>query len=115
MRARPVRFLLLPSAAVRIWPALMMMNFGCTKFADLDDLQITDDILDVEGTEEELGKPVGSDAKNHKSTYVTLYGLQAAHELAEKTVAEALECLEMFGENAEPLREITRLMTDRKK
>ena len=77
--------------------------------------QITDDILDVEGTEEELGKPVGSDAKNHKSTYVTLYGLQAAHELAEKTVAEALECLEMFGENAEPLREITRLMTDRKK
>ncbi|MEF2910994.1 MAG: polyprenyl synthetase family protein, partial [Phascolarctobacterium sp.] len=88
-----------------------------TKFADLLGLafQITDDILDVEGTEEELGKPVGSDAKNHKSTYVTLYGLQAAHELAEKTVAEALECLEMFGENAEPLREITRLMTDRKK
>ena len=81
-----------------------------TKFADLLGLafQITDDIL-------ELGKPVGSDAKNHKSTYVTLYGLQAAHELAEKTVAEALECLEMFGENAEPLREITRLMTDRKK
>ena len=88
-----------------------------TKFADLLGLafQITDDILDVEGTEEELGKPVGSDAKNHKSTYVTLYGLQAAHELAEKTVAEALECLEMLGENAEPLREITRLMTDRKK
>ena len=88
-----------------------------TKFADLLGLafQITDDILDVEGTEEELGKPVGSDAKNHKSTYVTLYGLQAAHELAEKTVAEALECLEMFGENAEPLREITRLMTNRKK
>ena len=88
-----------------------------TKFADLLGLafQITDDILDVEGTEEELGKPVGSDAKNHKSTYVTLYSLQAAHELAEKTVAEALECLEMFGENAEPLREITRLMTDRKK
>lgn len=88
-----------------------------TKFADLLGLafQITDDILDVEGTEEELGKPVGSDAKNHKSTYLTLYGLQAAHELAEKTVAEALECLEMFGENAEPLREITRLMTDRKK
>ena len=77
--------------------------------------QIVDDILDVTADEKLLGKPVGSDAKNHKSTYVTLYGLQAAHELAEKTVAEALECLEMFGENAEPLREITRLMTDRKK
>lgn len=88
-----------------------------TKFADLLGLafQITDDILDVEGTEEELGKPVGSDEKNHKSTYVSLYGLEAAHELAAKTVDEALECLEMFGENAEPLREITRLMTNRKK
>lgn len=87
-----------------------------TKFADLLGLafQITDDILDVEGTTEALGKPVGSDEKNHKSTYVSLYGLEAAKALAEKTVAEALECLEMFGENAEALREITRLMCSRK-
>lgn len=87
-----------------------------TKFADLLGLafQITDDILDVEGSEEELGKPVGSDAKNHKSTYVSLYGLDAAKELANKTIDEALECLIMFGENAEPLREITKLMTSRK-
>lgn len=87
-----------------------------TKFADLLGLafQITDDILDVEGTTEELGKPAGSDEKNHKSTYVSLYGLEAAKALAEKTVAEALECLEMFGENAEALREITRLMCSRK-
>ena len=76
--------------------------------------QITDDILDVEGTAEELGKPTGSDAKNNKSTYVSLYGLQAAHELAEKTVNEALECLEMFGDNAEHLRQITKMMTNRK-
>ena len=76
--------------------------------------QITDDILDVEGTTEELGKQVGSDAKNHKSTYVSLYGLQAAHELAEKTINEALECLTMFGDNAEPLRQIAKLMTKRK-
>lgn len=87
-----------------------------TKFADLLGLafQITDDILDVEGTTEDLGKPAGSDEKNHKSTYVSLYGLEAAKVLAEKTVAEALECLEMFGENAEALREITRLMCSRK-
>lgn len=87
-----------------------------TKFADLLGLafQITDDILDVEGTTEELGKPVGSDEKNHKCTYVSLYGLEAAHELVEKTVNEALECLTMFGENAEPLRQITRMMTKRK-
>ena len=87
-----------------------------TKFADLLGLafQITDDILDVEGTAEELGKPVGSDEKNHKCTYVSLYGLEAGHELAEKTVNEALECLTMFGENAEPLRQITKMMTKRK-
>lgn len=87
-----------------------------TKFADLLGLafQITDDILDVEGTTEDLGKSAGSDEKNHKSTYVSLYGLEAAKALAEKTVAEALECLEMFGENAEALREITRLMCSRK-
>ncbi len=87
-----------------------------TKFADLLGLafQITDDILDVEGTAEDLGKPVGSDEKNNKSTYVSLYGLEAAKALAEKTVAEALECLEMFRENAEALREITRLMCSRK-
>ena len=87
-----------------------------TKFADLLGLafQITDDILDVEGTTEDLGKPAGSDEKNHKSTYVSLYGLEAAKALPEKTVAEALECLEMFGENAEALREITRLMCSRK-
>lgn len=87
-----------------------------TKFADLLGLafQITDDILDVEGTTEALGKPAGSDEKNHKSTYVSLYGLEAAKALAEKTVAEALECLEMFGENAEALRKITRLMCSRK-
>lgn len=87
-----------------------------TKFADLLGLafQITDDILDVEGNAEELGKPVGSDVKNNKSTYVSLYGLEAAHELANKTVNEALECLTIFGEAAEPLREITKLMTSRK-
>lgn len=87
-----------------------------TKFADLLGLafQITDDILDVEGTTEELGKPAGSDERNHKSTYVSLYTLEGAKALAEKTVAEALECLEMFGENAEPLREITRMMCSRK-
>ena len=87
-----------------------------TKFADLLGLafQITDDILDVEGTTEELGKQVGSDEKNHKSTYVSLYGLAAAHELAEKTINEALECLNMFGENAEPLRQIAKMMTKRK-
>lgn len=87
-----------------------------TRFADLLGLafQITDDILDVEGDAAEMGKPTGSDEKNHKSTYVSLYTLEGAKKLAEKTVAEALECLEMFGDNAEPLRQITKMMCGRK-
>ncbi len=87
-----------------------------TKFADLLGLafQITDDILDVEGTSAELGKPVGSDAKNHKSTYVSLYTLEGAKALAQKTVDEALQCLEMFGHDADALREITKMMCGRK-
>ena len=87
-----------------------------TKFADLLGLafQITDDILDVTSTTEELGKPVGSDAKNEKSTYVSLYGLDAAQALAAKTCDEAMQCLEPFGEKAWALREITKLMCRRK-
>ena len=87
-----------------------------TKFADLLGLafQITDDILDVTSTTEELGKPVGSDAKNEKSTYVSLYGLEAAQALAAKTCDEAMQCLEPFGEKAWALREITKLMCKRK-
>lgn len=46
--------------------------------------QIVDDILDVTSTTEELGKPVGSDADNDKTTFITLYGLQGAHEEAER-------------------------------
>lgn len=87
-----------------------------TKFADLLGLafQITDDILDVTGTQEELGKPIGSDEKNHKSTYVSLYGLETAQALAEKTITEALAVLDEFGPDADPLREIAKLMCHRR-
>ena len=68
----------------------------------------------ITGDEKILGKPVGSDEKNHKTTYVSLYGLAAAQELARKTVDEALGCLEMFGERADALRGIAKMITDRK-
>ena len=48
--------------------------------------QITDDILDVTGDEKLIGKPVGSDIRNEKSTYVTLTSLDEAQRLAEETV-----------------------------
>ena len=63
----------------------------------------------------ELPEVIGMSDRIYIMNESRIVGEMAAHELAEKTVAEALECLEMFGENAEPLREITRLMTDRKK
>lgn len=68
--------------------------------------QITDDILDVEGDEKDLGKPIGSDAKNQKSTYVTLTSLEEAKKLAVQTVDDAVTALDDFGEEAEFLREL---------
>lgn len=68
--------------------------------------QITDDILDVEGDEKTLGKPIGSDEKNQKSTYVTLTSLEDAKKLAVQTVDEAVTALDDFGEEAEFLREL---------
>ena len=58
--------------------------------------QIKDDLLDVEGDEEELGKPVGSDAKNEKTTYVTLVGEKKANKDVRKLTACAINQLEIF-------------------
>lgn len=62
--------------------------------------QIKDDILDVESSSEELGKPVGSDEKNRKTTYVTLFGLERARQMLEDITAKALDTLAPFGEKA---------------
>ncbi len=76
--------------------------------------QIVDDILDVTSTTEELGKPVGSDEKSHKTTFVTLYGIEKALEIADKSTAEALEWLDgIYG--SEFLRDFTEYLLRRKK
>jgi len=77
--------------------------------------QITDDILDVEGKEENIGKPVGSDAKNLKSTYVTLTSLAEAKRLAAEAVDNALDAIKDFDDNADFLREIVKYLLERKK
>ena len=62
--------------------------------------QIVDDILDVEGDTATLGKPVGSDAENEKSTYVSLLGLERSKAAAAAHTEQAKEALAVFGENA---------------
>lgn len=59
--------------------------------------QIQDDILDVTSTTEELGKPVHSDEKNAKTTYVTLHGLEESRRAVAKLSAEATELLCQYG------------------
>ena len=68
--------------------------------------QIVDDILDVVGDEEKLGKETGSDAKSNKATYPSLLGLEAAKEEAERNAREAKEELKVFGEKASFLIEL---------
>ena len=75
--------------------------------------QITDDILDVIGDEKNLGKPVGSDAKNNKSTYVTLTSLEIAKNLAQAAVNDAVDALKNFGAEADFLREIVKYLIGR--
>ena len=61
--------------------------------------QIQDDILDVLGNEESLGKPIGSDAENNKSTYVTLCGIEKSQSLQEEYIKKAKESIAEFNEN----------------
>ena len=70
--------------------------------------QIQDDILDIAGTTESLGKSVGSDEKNNKTTYVTLYGMRASKEAVENLSDEALAMLAKYpgGQRGEPLAEL---------
>lgn len=58
--------------------------------------QIADDILDVEGSFEELGKPIGSDAENQKLTFASYYGLDKAKEKLQQVVEEAIHALSVF-------------------
>lgn len=74
--------------------------------------QIIDDILDVTGDEETLGKPIGSDAEENKTTFVTLYGIDRAKEEAAKLTEKAMEILNKFDNN-EFLKELTKYLLNR--
>ncbi len=75
--------------------------------------QITDDILDVTGQAEQTGKPVGSDARNQKHTYVSVCGLEAARRRSAESCASALAALEEFGREADFLRQAAEFIVAR--
>lgn len=77
--------------------------------------QIQDDILDVIGNEEVLGKPIGSDAKNDKLTYVSLKGLQTAKEDVAKLSNEAISMIQFYEKEDHFLSELTTYLIDREK
>jgi len=76
--------------------------------------QIADDILDIEGTTEEIGKDAGSDEARGKATYPAVVGIGEAKRRAGELVEMALDALSVFDEKADPLREIAKYIVYRK-
>ena len=76
--------------------------------------QIADDILDIEGTTEEIGKDAGSDEARGKATYPAVVGITEAKKRAGELVEMALGALAVFDEKADPLREIAKYIVYRK-
>lgn len=77
--------------------------------------QVADDILDIEGKPEELGKPVGSDQARKKATGPSLMGIKDAKAHAKALVEQALEQIAIFGGRAEPLAALARYILERKR
>jgi geranylgeranyl diphosphate synthase type II len=77
--------------------------------------QIADDILDIEGSTEVLGKTAGSDVARGKVTYPAVVGMEGSREEAQKLVNNALATLEIFDYRAEPLRGLAKYIITRKK
>jgi geranylgeranyl diphosphate synthase type II len=77
--------------------------------------QIVDDILDLTGSSQSLGKTAGKDVRVKKATYPALHGLEASRRRAQELVAEAIEDTASLGDPADPLRALARFIVDRSK
>lgn len=75
--------------------------------------QIEDDILDVEGTQEKIGKPIGSDIANDKVTYLSFVNIEDAKKDVSMYTEKAIKSLDMFGKEAKYLIEIAKYLTNR--
>jgi len=76
--------------------------------------QIADDILDIEGDQELVGKTLRKDDEQGKVTFVSLYGLEKAKEMSQKLIDEAIEIISVFGDKAEVLKSLARYIIERK-
>jgi geranylgeranyl diphosphate synthase, type II len=75
--------------------------------------QIADDILDITGKQEEIGKDVGSDIKKGKKTFPSFYGLEESRRRAVEVVDKAITALKDFDRKADPLRELAKYIINR--
>ena len=75
--------------------------------------QIVDDILDIVGDEAKLGKKVGSDIENHKSTYPSLLGLDKSKEIAHNLIDEAMKSIEKLSDDVDFLKGLAEYIIDR--
>lgn len=75
--------------------------------------QIVDDILDVCGDEEKLGKTVGKDENSGKQTFVSVYGIEESRKIAQRETDKAVNSLDKFGESADGLREMAMYLLSR--
>jgi geranylgeranyl diphosphate synthase type II len=112
--------------AALIRASVMMGPILCGSGTDISDalseygdniglaFQVIDDILDIDGDAEELGKPIGSDEKANKLTYPSLYGIQKSRDIAGELVSSALSSLSSFSYKADPLREIANYLLNRR-
>jgi farnesyl diphosphate synthase len=108
--------------------AAVMMAAECSTTATLEDkvqlahyaklvglaYQVRDDIIDITSTEDELGKPAGSDIAADKSTYPALLGLQGAHEKADNLYQQALQALATLSYNTQDLSDFATFIINRK-
>jgi len=76
--------------------------------------QITDDILDITCSTEQMGKTVGKDQKMKKATYPSLVGLDEASRIQQELYKKSIDSISSFDKNAKPLREIAKLIIERK-
>ena len=76
--------------------------------------QIADDVLNMVGTREELGKDAGTDEERGKQTYPSFFGIDGSRKLGEECVQRAMSRLESFEHQADPLREIATYIVSRR-